>query len=103
MTEFGPSWFPLYAIFAYRTRQGGGTLGRNIYLTPSRKGPLKLLTWLALFATGKILNSGGAQDAVIQNKIDFRIGPETFSDPAFAAFVEYTEQQPFVEICEVRL
>lgn len=111
LAEFGPKWFRLYSIFAYRpvSPKGFGRTSKptdtgveaqacNLFITHrrwSRWGPLnRLLQLMALRITRKLLEKGGREDAVIQNKIRFRFGEGSLSDPAFSAFVDYVENLP---------
>ena len=96
--QLGPAWFPLYSIFAYRPSAEGGTEGLNIYVTPKHKGLRGFVSVFALAITRLILRGGGKEDAVIQNRIRFAVGPYTLSNPAFSAFVNYVEEQPVLEL-----
>lgn len=101
--KLGPPFFPLYSIFAYRPTPDGQTQGLNIYVTPRRRGPWGwLVSRVALAVTRAILRKGGGEDRPIQNKMRFRLGPRALSNPPFAAFVRYVEEQesfpvPYVE------
>lgn len=98
LAALGPPWLPLYSIFAYRPTPEGGTEGLNIYVTPRRRGLGWLVSLFALAVTRLILRGGGKEDAVIQNRIRFSVGPETLANPPFAAFVAYVEEQPVLQL-----
>lgn len=105
LAELGPPMLPLYSLFCYRPMRDGRTEGLNIYVTRARRGPIgKLISFIALYLTRKILRNGGSEDAVIQNSIRFAYGPYASGNAPFAEFVRYVEEQPYIDLAtrEVR-
>lgn len=99
LAEFGPPFFPLYSIFAYRPTSDGKTEGLNIYVTRKRTGLWGgLVSAICLYAAQAIMKRGGGEDRPIQNSIRLNISPYALANPPFRAFVEYVEEQPYIRL-----
>lgn len=103
LARLGPRWLPLFSIFAYRPTGDGKTVGRNIYVTERGRGIFRIFERVRLALTRAILRKGGAEDARIQNSIQFKVGPFSLLNKPFGAFVRYVEEQPHFLLSDLKI
>ncbi len=90
LAELGPSFLPMYSIFAYRPTPQGFTEGLNIYVTP-------FSGWFGRWVmkmTGKVLRKGGGEDTPFQNSMQFKETQWVKESKSLYSFIQYVNEQP---------